>query len=157
MDYDYQISSYHSFGEFVLLKEFFTSGQCTTDADEGGSEGVRLPKYSRDNFQYKDKGKVKMNSSLNLSQNSFVDLSGVICQKKISSRKEEKITSDTKNSEEKLHKTDKNVNVKSNTRTSGSRIQLQSESSSISNNFKLTNSDISILFIFLSIVWTVAN
>ena len=57
VDYDYQISSYHSFGEFVLLKEFFTSGLCTTDADEGKGEEVRLPKYSRDNFQYKDKGR----------------------------------------------------------------------------------------------------
>ena len=84
-------------------------------------------------------------------------LSGVICQKNKSARNKEKVVSDSKNSEEKLHKTNKNVNVKSNTRTSGSRIQLQSESSSISSNLKLTNSDINFLFIFLSIVWTLAN
>ena len=81
VDYDYQISSYHSFGEFVLLKEFFTSGLCTTDADEGKGDEVRLPKYSRDNFQYKDKGKgwsleflfclnCALSSILNISVNS---------------------------------------------------------------------------------------
>jgi len=137
VDYDYQISSYHSFGEFVLLKEFFTSGLCTTDADEGKDEEVRLPKYSRDNFQYKDKG--------------------VICQKNTSDRKKEKVTSDSKVGEEKLHKTNKNNDVKSHSRTTGSRIQLQSENSSNSKLLKLTNSDISILLIFSSIVWTLAN
>jgi len=137
VDYDYQISSYHSFGEFVLLKEFFTSGLCTTDADEGKGEEVRLPKYSRDNFQYKDKG--------------------VICQKNTSDRKKETVSSDSKVSEEKLHKTNKNNDVKSHSRTTGSRIQLQSENSSNSKLFKLTNSDISIIFIFSSIVWTLAN
>merc|ERR1719270_137395 len=120
VDYDYQISSYHSF-----------------DADEGKGEEVRLPKYSRDNFQYKDKG--------------------VICQKNTSDRKKETVSSDSKVSEEKLHKTNKNNDVKSHSRTSGSRIQLQSENSSNSKHLKSTNSDISILFIFSSIVWTLAN
>ena len=83
--------------------------------------------------------------------------SGVICQKNTSDRKKETVSSDSKVSEEKLHKTKKNNDVKSHSRTTGSRIQLQSENSSNSKLLKLTNSDISILFIFSSIVWTLAN
>ena len=50
VDYDYQAATHHNLGEFVLFKEFYSTGVCTSDADSA------LTQFSRDNFHYTDKG-----------------------------------------------------------------------------------------------------
>ena len=52
VDYDYQAASHHSLGEFVLFKEFYSTGVCTSDADSA----LSITQFSRDNFHYTDKG-----------------------------------------------------------------------------------------------------
>ena len=52
VDYDYQAATHHPLGEFVLFKEFYSTGVCTSDADSA----LSITQFSRDNFQYTDKG-----------------------------------------------------------------------------------------------------
>ena len=52
VDYDYQAASHHPLGEFVLFKEFYSTGVCSSDADSA----LSVTHFSRDNFHYTDKG-----------------------------------------------------------------------------------------------------
>ena len=52
VDYDYQAASHHNLGEFVLFKEFYSTGVCSSDADSA----LSVTRFSRDNFHYTDKG-----------------------------------------------------------------------------------------------------
>ena len=52
VDYDYQAASHHPLGEFVLFKEFYSTGVCSSDADSA----LSVTQFSRDNFHYTDKG-----------------------------------------------------------------------------------------------------
>ena len=52
VDYDYEIATQHPFEEFVILKEFYNSAWCSSEAHGP------LIEFSKGNFQYKDNGEL---------------------------------------------------------------------------------------------------
>ena len=60
VDYDYQAVSHHPLGEFVLFKEFYSTGVCSSDADSA----LSVTHFSRDNFHYTDKGDLGLDKDI---------------------------------------------------------------------------------------------